>query len=130
MRTEVVIRLQIEGFHKYPEHPDFLAHEHRHIFYINVHIPVGHDNRQIEFIEYKNRIKQLIENYFPAKRHTFINKDNGQESSYSLGIQFGDLSCEQIAKKIYGRTFEVDCRKPSKIEVFEDNENGAVVYFD
>ena len=55
------VTFQKEGIHKYPaalEDPkladvSFLGHPHRHIFHFRVSISVFHDDRDIEFIQFK-----------------------------------------------------------------------------
>lgn len=122
MKIEIVIRLDVIGFHRFPAHDGFLANEHRHTFNIAIHIPVNHDNRDIEFIGAKSRLLLVIPKYFD-KQYSSI-----EFSTY--GVNFQDKSCESIAKSIYDIARIHLEATPSKIEVYEDNENGAIVYFD
>ena len=63
-----------EGIHKYPaalEDPDlatgdeydvsFLGYPHRHIFHFKVRIQVTHNDRDIEFIQFKRWLEKLYE---------------------------------------------------------------------
>ena len=107
MKTYIIIKTQFSAIHHWPECPlesvDFLKHPHRHIFYITVKKQVYHDDRQIEFIDFKNKINKFIYSNWEEK---FL----------------GKMSCEMIAKKLI-QVFNVDF-----VSVFEDNENGAEVY--
>ena len=115
-RTNVIVKLQIEGLHKWPgakdafPEVDFLSVAHRHIFHITCKKRVNHDDRDVEFIMFK---RDIID-YF-------------REKYYQDSIRchnFGSLSCEMIAKEL----LEVfDLRYCS---VFEDNENGAEITYE
>lgn len=110
-----------EGIHRYPaalEDPklktgdeydvSFLGHPHRHIFYFKVYIEVFHDDRDIEFIQFKRWLNNL----------------------YGQGkLQLDYKSCEMIAEDLY---LKINARYPGRevwIEVSEDNENGTFVKF-
>ena len=110
-----------EGIHKYPaalEDPklktgdeydvSFLGYPHRHIFHFRVWIEVKHNDRDIEFIQFKRWLENL----------------------YQGTLELDYKSCEMIAddmfleiRKKYGSNREVH------IEVSEDGENGCVVIF-
>src|SRR6056300_1997053 len=66
------VTFQKEGMHKYPAaltdpklatgdeyDVSFLGHPHRHIFHFKVAIEVFHDDRDIEFIQFKRWIENL-----------------------------------------------------------------------
>ena len=105
-----------EGIHRYPaalEDPklktgdeydvSFLGHPHRHIFHFKVYIEVFHDDRDIEFIQFKRWLNNL----------------------YNQGeLQLDYKSCEMIADDLY---LNINSKYPGRkvwIEVSEDNENG------
>ena len=106
-----------EGIHKYPaalEDPklatgdeydvSFLGYPHRHIFHFKVEIEVFHDDRDIEFIQFKRWLERLY------------NDDV---------IQLNNKSCEMIADDLAA---EIQGKYPGryvKISVAEDNENGC-----
>ena len=110
-----------EGIHKYPAALDdpklatgdeydvsFLGYPHRHIFHFRVWIEVKHNDRDIEFIQFKRWLENL----------------------YKGTLELDYKSCEMIAddmfleiRKKYGSNREVH------IEVSEDGENGCVVIF-
>lgn len=105
---EIVMRLQVEGFHHWPGAAEFspevtfLADNHRHIFHIEARKKVQHDERDLEIILTKREIEKHISN------------------TYDRPAQFGPLSCEAIARSLTER-FDL-----SGCSVLEDGENGAI----
>ena len=110
-----------EGIHKYPEAAtdpllatgdeydvSFLASPHRHIFHFKIFITVEHSNRAIEFIQFKRCLENLY-------------KDNTLQLDYR--------SCEMIAEDLYLQIANKYPSRDVKIEVSEDNENGAYMEF-
>ena len=110
-----------EGIHKYPEAAtdpllatgdeydvSFLASPHRHIFHFKIFITVEHSNRAIEFIQFKRWLENLY-------------KDNTLQLDYR--------SCEMIAEDLYLQIANKYPSRDVKIEVSEDNENGALMEF-
>jgi len=117
----IFVRFQKEGIHKYPAAAtdpalatgdeydvSFLATLHRHIFHFEVTIEVFHNDRDIEFIQFKRWL----------------------ENQYSQGILALDYkSCEMISDDLYD---VIATRYPSrniKIKVSEDDENGATISY-
>ena len=110
------VTFQKEGVHKYPaalEDPNlatgdeydvsFLGYPHRHTFHFKVTIQVFHDDRDIEFIQFKRWMENL----------------------YSGTLQLDYKSCEMIADELYE---EISIRYPDReiwIDVGEDGENGS-----
>ena len=93
-----------EGIHKYPDAPEgvtFLKFPHRHIFHFKVKLEVFHDDREVEFILFKRELEALYDDET---------------------LQLNNMSCEMIAKELLNKY------KLERCSVFEDNENGAVVY--
>ena len=120
LRT-IFVRFQKEGIHKYPAAAtdpalatgdeydvSFLATPHRHIFHFEVTIEVFHNDRDIEFIQFKRWL----------------------ENQYSQGILALDYkSCEMISDDLYE---VIATRYPNRnivISVSEDNENGATIHY-
>jgi hypothetical protein len=120
LRT-IFVRFQKEGIHKYPAAAtdpalatgdeydvSFLATPHRHIFHFEVAIEVFHNDRDIEFIQFKRWL----------------------ENQYSQGIlQLDYKSCEMISDDLYE---VIATRYPDRsiaIQVSEDNENGAHIVY-
>ena len=110
-----------EGIHKYPEAAtdpllatgdeydvSFLASPHRHIFHFKIFITVEHSNRAIEFIQFKRWLENLY-------------KDNTLQLDYR--------SCEMIAEDLYLQIANKYPSRDVKIEVSEDNENGASIQY-
>ena len=120
MRT-IFVRFQKEGIHKYPAAAtdpnlatgdeydvSFLATLHRHIFHFEVTIEVFHNDRDIEFIQFKRWL----------------------ENQYSQNILALDYkSCEMISDDLYE---VIATRYPDRniiIRVSEDDENGALIMY-
>ena len=120
LRT-IFVRFQKEGIHKYPAAAtdpalatgdeydvSFLATPHRHIFHFEVSIEVFHNDRDIEFIQFKRWL----------------------ENQYSQGIlELNYKSCEMISDDLYEI---IATRYPDRniaIQVSEDNENGATIVY-
>lgn len=105
--TKIVVKLQVEGFHCWKdcniESEEYLKNKHRHIFYITAKKQVSHDDRDIEIINFKNKIAEYLQKTF-GKR-----------------CEFENMSCEMIAEHLL-EVFKLDF-----CSVLEDNENGAEV---
>ncbi len=84
----------------------FLAHPHRHIFHFRVAIDVLHNDRDIEFIQFKRWLESLY-----------------NQSILELDYK----SCEMIADDLYD---QIAVRYPARkvtIDVSEDGENGCSI---
>ena len=103
---EVFARNQFEATHSWPECPieevAYLRDEHRHVFHIESHKVVDHDDRDTEFIVLKHRVQEQLEEWYPEHK-------------------MGSTSCEMLAIRLIGK-FGL-----SRCMVAEDNENGAWV---
>lgn len=110
--THVVVKLQILGLHCWRKvnipNVDFLAHKHRHTFFISCTKQVQHDDRDIEVIQFKEQIEEYL-----LRRY--------RRSPESTLCDFGEMSCEMIAKELL-YAFQLN-----SCSVLEDNENGAVI---
>lgn len=111
-KSNIIINLQIEGIHCWPECPieevSFLRDPHRHIFHIECKKAVSHLDRDVEIIQLKRKILSwLYEMYSKTMAGTH---------------DFGRMSCEEIATKILNE-FELNYCK-----VLEDGENGAEIF--
>jgi len=85
----------------------FLGYEHRHLFHFRVRIEVFHNDRDIEFIQFKRWL----------------------ESLYQEKLELNHRSCEMIADDLYK---QINKRYPGRfveIEVAEDGENGATLFY-
>jgi hypothetical protein len=114
MKKFIVIRTRFEATHMWTdcniEEVNFLKNEHRHMFYVEVKLPVTHNNRQLEFLTIKSGIDAFIE----EELISYVGKGDGHPS-------IGGKSCEDIAEAICEKF------KASFVSVFEDEENGAEV---
>jgi len=113
-----------EGIHKYPAAAtdpslatgdeydvSFLAHPHRHIFHFRVWIDVFHNDRDVEFIQFKRWLEKLY---------------SSTQNILSLDYK----SCEMIADDLY---LQIATKYPDRavwIEVAEDGENGALIKYE
>ena len=118
-KRQIWVTWQKEGIHKYPAAAtdpnladvSFLASPHRHIFHFRVWIDVFHNDRDVEFIQFKRWCESLY------------NSDN---SVLSLDYK----SCEMMADDLY---IQIASRYPGRvvhIEVSEDGENGALIKYE
>ena len=111
------VTFQKEGMHKYPAALDdpklatgdeydvsFLGYPHRHIFHFKVAIEVFHDDRDIEFIQFKRWLLNLY-------------KEGTIQSNFKSCEMMSDDLYVAIAKKYPGRKIEIN--------VSEDGENGS-----
>lgn len=116
MNRRVIVTNNFKGYHKYAEAPDdvaFLRAIHRHIFNVKTTIDVFHNERDIEFFQLQNNIERFVQN-------NFVNS-----SLYISGIYI--LSCESLAESILNHLHENYPGRRVRVEVWEDNENGAIV---
>lgn len=120
-RRMIWVTFQREGIHKYPvanTDPNlatgdeydvsFLAYPHRHIFHFRVAIQVFHDDRDIEFIQFK----RWLENLYKA-------------GTLELDYQ----SCEMISDALYDKIATRYPQRDIEITVSEDGENGATIQY-
>ena len=122
MKKMIWVTFQKEGIHKYPAaltdpnlatgdeyDVSFLGYPHRHMFHFKVAIEVFHDDRDIEFIQFKRWLENLYKGAI-------------------LALDF--KSCEMIAEDLYS---QINARYPGRavtIEVSEDGENGCYIQFE
>ena len=116
----IFVTFQREGIHCYPAagtdpalktndqyDVSFLASPHRHMFHFNVAIQVFHNDRDIEFIQFKRWLDNL----------------------YTGVLELNFKSCEMISDDLYQ---QIASRYPDRdihITVSEDGENGATIYY-
>jgi len=117
-RRMIWVTFQKEGIHCYPaaaldpklQDVSFLSHPHRHIFHFKVSIDVFHNDRDIEFIQFKRWLEGLY-----------------QEKNGLLSLDH--KSCEMIADDLYLRIAERYPNRNVIIDVSEDNENGCSIHY-
>ena len=121
-QRKIWVTFQKEGMHRYPAAAtdpalatgdeydvSFLANPHRHIFHFRVWADVVHNDRDIEFIQFKRWLENLY-------------KDGTLQLDYK--------SCEMMADDLY---IQISGRYPNRavwIEVSEDGENGALIKYE
>jgi len=87
----------------------FLGTPHRHIFHFRVWIDVVHNDRDIEFIQFKRWLEKL----------------------YSTGTLALDYkSCEMMSDDLYMQIAQKYPDRAVWIEVSEDGENGALIKYE
>jgi len=110
-----------EGMHKYPAaltdpalatgdeyDVSFLGYPHRHIFHFKVWISVTHDDRDIEFIQFKRWLEKL----------------------YAEGtLQLDYKSCEMMSGDLFDAISNKYPNREVWIEVSEDGENGSFIKY-
>ena len=120
-KSMIWVTFRKEGIHCYPAAAtdpalktgdmydvSFLGTPHRHIFHFKVYIEVFHDDRDIEFIQFKRWL----------------------ENCYSDGtLELNYKSCEMIARDLHDT---IIARYPGRevwADVSEDGENGCFIKF-
>lgn len=115
-QKKIWVTFQREGIHCFPAAASdpkladvaFLAHPHRHMFHFRISIDVHHDDRELEFIQFKRWLESLYVNTV---------------------LQLNYNSCEMIADDLY---VQIATKYPNRdvwIEVSEDGENGCYVEY-
>jgi hypothetical protein len=119
---KIWVTFRKEGIHCYPAAAtapelatgdeydvSFLGTPHRHIFHFRVWIDVVHNDRDIEFIQFKRWLENL----------------------YRDGtVQLDYRSCEMMSDDLY---IQIAAKYPGRavwIEVAEDGENGALIKYE
>jgi len=116
------VTFQKEGIHMYPgadtdpklatgdwDDVSFLGVPHRHIFHFKVWIEIFHDDRDIEFIQFKRWLQRLYDNSV---------------------LELDHKSCEMISNDLF---LQIAQRYPGRniwIDVSEDGENGSFIKYD
>lgn len=111
-----------EGVHRYPaaatdpklatggwDDVSFLASPHRHIFHFKVYLEVFHDDRDVEFIQFKRWMQRLY--------------------SIEQVLNLDYKSCEMIAEELYDAIIAKYPDREVWIDISEDGENGTFIKF-
>ena len=119
---KIWITFRKEGIHRYPAAAvredlnttdeydvTFLSYPHRHIFHFRVWIDVLHNDRDIEFIQFKRWLENLY-------------------ATSILKLEW--KSCEMIADDLYIQIAERYPNRAIWIEVAEDGENGCLIKYE
>jgi|TARA_Y100000389_G_scaffold96278_1_gene92943 hypothetical protein len=115
--TNIWVTFRKEGLHKYPAALDdpklatgdeqdvsFLGYIHRHIFHFKVELEVFHDDRDVEFIQFKRWLESLY-----------------ADGTLQLDFKSCEMICDDLADTI-------NTKYPNRkmtITISEDGENGA-----
>jgi hypothetical protein len=112
-----------EGIHKYPAAAtdpnlatgdeydvSFLATPHRHIFHFRVWLSVTHNDRDVEFIQFKRWLEKLY---------------SSDQGVLSLDYK----SCEMMSDDLYDTISQKYPGREVWIEVSEDGENGSFIKY-
>ena len=112
-----------EGIHKYPAAAtdpnlatgdeydvSFLANLHRHIFHFRVWLSVTHNDRDVEFIQFKRWLEKLY---------------SSNEGVLSLDYK----SCEMMSDDLYAQVSQKYPDREVWIEISEDGENGSFIKY-
>lgn len=109
-QTFIYITDTFEFYHRYENAPDevaYLRYLHRHLAHVKVKIEVFHDDRELEFIMVKHRVKDIL---------TFLRFDD-------------TTSCEMVAELLLSKLQLIYGDRDMTIEVNEDNENGVELIY-
>ena len=88
----------------------FLANPHRHIFHFRVWLSVTHNDRDVEFIQFKRWLEQLY-------------------SSTQSVLSLDHKSCEMMSDELYDTISQKYPGREVWIEVSEDGENGSFIKY-
>ena len=112
-----------EGIHKYPAAAtdpnlatgdeydvSFLANPHRHIFHFRVWLSVTHNDRDVEFIQFKRWLEKLY---------------SSNEGVLSLDYK----SCEMMSDELHTHISQKYPDREVWIEVSDDGENGSFIKY-
>lgn len=119
---KIWVTFRKEGIHCYPAAAtdpalatgndmdvSFLGTPHRHIFHFRVWVDVVHNDRDIEFIQFKRWLEKLY-------------------ATGTLALNF--KSCEMICDDLYTQIAQRYPDRAVWIEVSEDGENGALIKYE
>jgi len=115
--TNIWVTFRKEGLHKYPAALDdpklatgdeqdvsFLGYIHRHIFHFKVELEVFHDDRDVEFIQFKRWLESLY-----------------ADGTLQLDFKSCEMICDDLAETINNKY----PNRKMTITISEDGENGA-----
>jgi hypothetical protein len=116
MKQSIIVKTQLEALHSWKnipsDHPSqYLKNPHRHLFHIELRFSVSHSDRDIEFIDFKQKVDYFLQNYFVRCSNSHLTNIN----SYS---------CEMLANLLLQKYQPDECYW---VQVLEDGEMGAIV---
>ena len=120
--TNIWVTFRKEGLHKYPAALDdpklatgdeqdvsFLGYIHRHIFHFKVELEVFHDDRDVEFIQFKRWLESLY-----------------ADGTLQLDFKSCEMICDDLAETINNKY----PNRKMTITISEDAENGATCSYE
>jgi hypothetical protein len=81
--TSIGVELSIVGKHSWPlapEHRNYLAVPHEHVFGISVELSVDHPDRAVEFHDLRAEVLEIIDVYYSASGAVYDFQHNSCES--------------------------------------------------
>ena len=117
MNKRVIVTNNFRGYHRYadaPKNVSFLKEMHRHVFNVKTTVEVFHNERDIEFFQLQNHIESFVRYHYTKAYSDYVD---------GIFIQ----SCESLAEAILRDIHETYPGRCVRVEVWEDNENGAIV---
>ena len=112
----VWVSFSFEGIHSYPAagtdpnlaDVSFLANDHRHIFHFKVWIEIFHNDRELEFIQFKRFCQWQYQDDLLILDHK---------------------SCEMISDDLFLKIAEEYPDRDISISISEDDENGSLIVY-
>ena len=124
----IKVKFQKEGVHIFPgadtdpkyatggwDDVSFLGYPHRHIFHFYIMVGVTHNDRDIEFIQFKRELERLY------------SEGSDVAPSNTEVLQLDYRSCEMIAEDLINYIEHKYPNRAVRVEVYEDDENGAIL---
>lgn len=114
--TSIQVGFTLEGVHHFPGATDpkfatgdqydvsHLAHPHSHYFEFKVSLQVLHDDRDVEFLQFRRWLMNLYS---------------------ERTLELNHKSCEMIARDLVAKVNEAHPDRSITVSVFEDRYNGA-----
>jgi len=100
---------QFPALHCWPDAPDgpheHLRNPHRHLFHVRIWIEQFHDERDVEYLEFKDWLSSVC-----------TDRDMGRRSCERMAMDLRDLTRARWGEK-----------RRVRVEVTEDGENGALI---
>ena len=110
-RRGIIVQFTLPWVHQWSAHNGILVNPHRHLMHVKCDVSVRHSDRDLEFIEVGERLREWLDGYRIQNPHWAK-----------------EASCEMIAEALvqYIPT-AFDVEGLVKVTVMEDGENGGYV---
>lgn len=115
-KQSIIVKTQLEALHQWGNIPSehqshYLKNSHRHLFQIEMRFNVSHLDRDIEFIAFKQKVDQFLQNYFIRDAQSGL-------------INLQSYSCEMLSNLLIQQYKPNGCYW---VQVLEDGEMGSIV---